>query len=202
MKVVTVANLKGGTAKSTTAVYLAHAWAEAGLRVLVVDADPQGSVLRWSDIAGWDTVQTVGLAVRDIYRRLPDLAGNADLVVIDTPPMDEQAAISYSAIRAGDVVVIPMAPTTAELDRLPDMLDAVAEVEPLRETPPRVVVMLNRTVANAASTGQIRASIEQRGIAVLDATIPRREAIAQSFGRPVTHDDAYAGAAAEIKELL
>lgn len=51
--ILTVANLKGGTSKTTTAAYLAHALAELGQRVLVVDADPQGSISRWAEMGEW-----------------------------------------------------------------------------------------------------------------------------------------------------
>lgn len=43
MKVLTVANRKGGVGKTTTSVYLALCLARLGQRVLVIDLDPQGS---------------------------------------------------------------------------------------------------------------------------------------------------------------
>lgn len=49
MRLVTV-NLKGGTGKTTSAVYLALALARCG-RTLLIDADPQQSALRWSELA-------------------------------------------------------------------------------------------------------------------------------------------------------
>ena len=46
-----LANLKPGTGKTTSAVWLAHVFAQAGNSVLLVDADPSGSALEWSDLA-------------------------------------------------------------------------------------------------------------------------------------------------------
>jgi chromosome partitioning protein len=47
MRTITLSNNKGGSAKTTTTVSLAAAFAETGLRVLVVDLDPQGSATFW-----------------------------------------------------------------------------------------------------------------------------------------------------------
>jgi len=41
---LTIGNQRGGTGKTTTAVTIARLWAERGLRTLLVDADPQGSI--------------------------------------------------------------------------------------------------------------------------------------------------------------
>ena len=45
-RIYTVAQQKGGAGKTTLAAHLAIAWSEAGLRVAVVDIDPQGSLTR------------------------------------------------------------------------------------------------------------------------------------------------------------
>lgn len=47
VRTITLSNNKGGSGKTTTTVSLAGAFVERGLRVLVVDLDPQGSATEW-----------------------------------------------------------------------------------------------------------------------------------------------------------
>ncbi|WP_236738122.1 AAA family ATPase, partial [Mycobacteroides abscessus] len=95
---IVVANLKGGSTKTTTAAFMLHALAEAGLSALGVDADGENeSLLSWSEAGGW-SVPVIGLPVTDLHRKLPGIAGDRyDAVVIDTPPMKERRGVVGSA---------------------------------------------------------------------------------------------------------
>src|SRR5690606_21644959 len=172
-----------------------------GLNVLVVDADPQGSTLRWSEVAEWD-VPTLALPVKNLHNRLPGITSTTtDVVLIDTPPLDEQAGIVYSALRAADTILVPVAPTIAEVERLPDVWAAIEEVEPLRASPAQVAVLLNRSLPRANSTEITRNQIESTGHHVLATSIPRREMYAQALASPITDLGAYANVAAELDAL-
>jgi chromosome partitioning protein len=192
---VALANLKPGTGKTTSAVWLAHVFARAGNSVLLVDADPSGSALEWSDLAAIDPRITpqeafpfriVALPSRELHRRLPDIARDDDVVIIDTPQIEDHAAIARSALRYADEIVIPCAPTPIEINRTTPVRDEIAEVREMRGTPVRSAILLNRSLARAHSTGDARQALEGLGYEVLATAVPRLEIYAQSFGLPIS----------------
>jgi len=191
---IALANLKPGTGKTTSAVWLAHVFAQAGNSVLLVDADPSGSALEWSDLAATDPrlgrqeafpFRIVALPSRELHRRLPDIARDDDVVIIDTPQLEDHAAIARSALRYADEIVIPCAPTPIEINRTTPVRDEIAEVGPLRDRPARSAILLNRCIARTHSVSDARESLEKLGYDVLRTSVPRLEVYAQSFGMPI-----------------
>lgn len=200
MITVVVANLKGGVGKTTSAGYLAHVFHERGQRVLVVDADPQGSALRWQEDADWP-VPVIRLDSPKIHRNLPGITGTNryDVVVIDTPPGD--LPIVASALRIATHVVIPIAPTSADYERLTAVRDLLVEVAALRpDGEPPSWVLLTKTVANAAATSVYRELIEGDGMRVLTTRVGHLQKFAQATGAPVVRAEgtAYGDVAEEL----
>jgi chromosome partitioning protein len=191
---IALVNLKPGTGKTTSAVWLAHVFAQAGNTVLLVDADPSGSALEWSDLAAMYPglppheafpFRIVALPSRDLHRRVPEIAQPDDVVIVDVPQLEDHVGIARSALRYVDEILIPCAPSPIEINRTSPVREEITEVEALRETPSRSAVLLNRCVTRANSTGDAKQALEGLGYDVLATTVPRLEIYAQSFGLPI-----------------
>jgi chromosome partitioning protein len=205
MIVIAIVNLKGGSTKTTSAVFLAHVLAESDQRILLVDSDPQGSALRWHERAAFD-FPVIKLDSGKLHRDLDGITGDRyDTVIIDTPPLETQRAIVLSALRRATHVLVPCAPTPIEYDRLTAVRDALEDASELRPDgmKPPTAILLTRTVAGAASTASWRESMATDGWTVLNTHVARLELYSQAYGGPITcaSRTAYGDAALQLLAL-
>jgi ATPases involved in chromosome partitioning len=154
-----------------------------------------GSALEWSDLAAMDPhlaapeaafpFRIVALPSRELHRRVPEIAQADDVVIIDTPQIEDHAGIARSALRYADEILIPCAPSPIEINRTTPVRDEILEMASVREQPARSAVLLNRCIARAHSTVDAREALQDLGYDVLGTAVPRREVYAQSFGMPI-----------------
>jgi chromosome partitioning protein len=182
---IALANSKPGTGKTTSAVWLAHAFHEAGQSVVLADADPGESTLEWADQAGGFPFRVLPMASKTLDRRIRDYVSADDVVIVDSPQLEDSPGITKAVLRFAGEVVVPCAPTTIEISRTVPVLAAIGEVNAERPVPARCCALLNRTIANANSTAVAREALTAAGFTVLGMTVPRLEVFAQSFGAPV-----------------
>lgn len=111
--IVALLNQKGGAGKTTLALHPAGEWARG------VDANPQGSALDWSQQLAREGLGRlfgiVGLARDTLHSEAPEIARNADDVVIDGP--SRVASPMPSALLAAELVLIPKTPDTRRAQR-------------------------------------------------------------------------------------
>src|SRR3954462_4330396 len=174
-----VVNLKGGTGKTTSATALAMQLSARG-RTLLIDADPQGSALGWSEEASFP-FPTVGLPVRDLHVRLLQLGADYDHVVIDTPP--GVPPIVRSAVLAADTVLIPLSPAGVDLRQIGPPFELLADLEPHT---PVLRVLLTQVHPRTVATRVARELLEKAQVPLLSSEVPHRQGYRTAFGSTST----------------
>lgn len=176
---ITVGNLKGGVAKTTTSVHLAAGLARTG-RTLLVDADPQAaSALDWSTVAGEGFPATViPWSGPDLARRIRDVSGDYVHIVVDTGGENDE--ILGQALMVTEELLVPVAPSLIELRRLPATFQLAAKVDAISPITARVLLCKVRT--NTRSAGEARELLESLDLPVMAAHIGLREQYSAAFG--------------------
>jgi chromosome partitioning protein len=200
-RIITVAQQKGGAGKTTLAAHLAVAYTAMNKRVVAVDIDPQQSLSRWyalrqermGDAAAGVLVSAIeGWRARTEVDRV---AAGHDLVIIDSPPHAETEA--RIAIRAADLVVVPVQPSPMDLWATRPTLDlATAERVP-------VLLVFNRVLPRAKLTEAMEAEAKGLGARIARARLGNRVAFAAALaeGRAVGESQPRGRAAQEIAAL-
>uniref|UniRef100_C5CWH0 Cobyrinic acid ac-diamide synthase n=1 Tax=Variovorax paradoxus (strain S110) TaxID=543728 RepID=C5CWH0_VARPS len=203
-KVIALLNQKGGAGKTTLATHLAGELAMQGQRVTLLDADPQGSALDWAQRRlqnGQKRLYGVfGLARDSLHQEAPQIALEADHVVIDGPP--RVAALARSALLAADLVLIPVQPSAYDVWASHEMVQLVIEARVFRPQL-RAAFVINRRVVGTVIGREARAALADQPFAALCAEISQRIVFADSVaaGRLACEAAPTCAAAREIAAL-
>jgi len=139
---VLVASSKGGAGKSTLATNLAAYYAVDGKNTVLVDADRQGSSLRWSEKRALHANAVLGVPGlrRDWEKHVP---ADTQRLVIDTPAGIRASEVA-DYLETIDAIVVPVLPSAIDLEATEPFLAEIAELPRIKRGKVAVGIVANR----------------------------------------------------------
>lgn len=176
MQVLAILSLKGGVGKTTTALHLASVAASEGRAVCVLDADTEHSACRWAAHVSLPFEVVAGEPDR-LARQVRAGREQGKLMIVDTPPNSRELLLRAGSL--ADTVIVPVAPTGLEVDRLRPTLELLTDLQAQREELD-VAILLTRYHSRRRLAREAEEALH--GLPVLASRVRELEAYKAAFG--------------------
>ena len=193
IKIITVANRKGGAGKSTCAAHFALEAALNGSKVILIDLDPQKTLESWWEKRKEENPYMTDAAAQNLKEKLSSIKEKGfDYCIIDTP--GDTSINAVEAIKLADLVIIPCKPTS------PDLKAIGRTISMVQENNKNYIFVLTQTISKANATMQATSVLSEFG-SIAPAYISNRIAYVNAMSSGGTACDLDKNAASEIQKI-
>ena len=182
-KIIAVVNQKGGAGKTTVSMQLAGTLGRRGNKVLVIDADPQGTATRWASSATDDqqfpaSVAGLSAAGGKVHNEVKKFIDDYDFIVIDCPPAAD-SPVPQSALLVSDMAIVPVMPSPLDLWASVGIGKVIENILGINESlQPRILV--NQCQPNTSLAREAIDILPEFGIPMARSRFHQRTAYRQS----------------------
>ena len=183
--IIAVVSAKGGTGKSTITLNLAGILCSLNQKVLVVDADPQGSIAQWSEKTAQKEPEVLVEASPADNKKLGKIAKKYDYVLFDTPPTFRKRIRTIMSL--ADMLIVPVCPGMADLWSTEKLLEVFFE-EKKKKARLDARLLISRVDRRTRQGREFRNQLERLSIPIFMTEIPQRAVYNDVWLRCMTID--------------
>lgn len=193
--IISIFSQKGGTGKTTVAINLYDAYKKKGAKnVVLVDADPQGSVLDL--VNNLSKLKVKAVSANDVE----ELDALGDLVIVDCPPYIREE-VKNKILPQSDMIIIPCRPSAADVMSLIDTIRIIEEDVKPKNPDLKAQILMTQMLPNNTYYNQIVKQIRGYGLKLFRTQIGNRIAYNRALMKGSIYDEGNAKAIAEIENL-
>ena len=183
-KVITIAQQKGGSGKTTIAANLAAVFSlKNNLHTTILDTDPQGSLGKWfmmrlEKLKDKNTIEFKTASLWGAQYEAKTLKEKSDIIIIDTPPKID--ADGRPAIQIADLVIIPISPSQV------DFWATESIIELAKREKKEILILINRANAKSKLIREAVKFVKDMNVSSAKTILGNRQIFVSSMGVGLT----------------
>ena len=198
--IISILNQKGGTGKTTLAVNMAREYTKRTLKTLLVDSDSQGSALRWHEESGGDLIDLTCLPVTTLDKDVVKFTDRYERIIIDGIP--RMSPITLCAIKAADIVLIPVQPSPYDIWATQDLVRLLQERIEITEGKLKAAFIVCRQIKGTLMGREIVEQLMMLNLPVFFNGTCQRQEYARSVAEGRTVCESNTAATTEIVAIV
>lgn len=184
VQVIAILNTKGGCGKSTLATNIARALQLGGSSVLIADSDPQGTARDWRRIhRNDDLLGVVGIDRPTLEKDIPSISHAFDYIIIDGAAKLQE--MISSALKAADIVLIPVQPSAADIWGCSELVDLIRARQQVTGKP-KAAFIISRQIVGTRLAADIAEALQEFGIHIFNSRTSQRVVYTEALSQGST----------------
>jgi len=197
--IISILNQKGGTGKTTLAVNIVREYKLRAYESLLVDSDSQGSALRWHERSNGELIDLTCLPTTTLDKDVLKFTKTHNRIVIDGIP--SMAALTVCAVKAANIILIPVQPSFYDIWATEDLIRLVKERIEMTDGKTKAAFIVSRKIKGTNIGKDVYGQLESLGLPVFKSGTTQRVAYAATVSQGHSVVDEAANTVEAKKEI-